>query len=138
MKMLIVEDDLMSREMMSAILEPYGTCDMAADGEEGLKAFRTALKQGQTYDLICLDLVMPGMTGHEFLKTIRNLEEARHMLPPECAKVIVVSAMKDSNNIMGAFINQCESYIVKPVGKNDILKQLQSFGLVGCSKASEV
>lgn len=129
-KILIVEDDLMSREMMSAILEPYGTCHMAANGAEGLDAFRTALDQNRPYDLICLDLVMPGMTGHEVIKTIRGVEEERNILPPECAKVIIVSAMRDCDNIMGAFINQCEAYLVKPVATNDILKQLHSFGLV--------
>lgn len=130
MKILIVEDDLMSREMMSIILEPYGECYLASNGEEGLDAFRSALERGQSYDLVCLDLVMPGVTGHEVLRTIRQLEEERNILPPDNAKVLVISSMRDSGNIMGAFINQCESYIVKPVDRTEVLKHLHSFGLI--------
>lgn len=130
MKILIVEDDLMSREMMSVILEPYGECCLASNGEEGLDAFRSALDRGHGYDLVCLDLVMPGLTGHEVLRTMRHLEEERNILPPDSAKVLVISSMRDSGNIMGAFINQCESYIVKPVDSNDVLKHLHSFGLI--------
>jgi len=130
LKILIVEDDLMSREMMCSILGAYGSCEMAASGGEGLDAFRLALDRGQPYDLICLDLVMPDLTGHEVLKTIRNIEEVRNILPPDCAKVIIISAMNDSENIMGAFINQCESYIVKPIDSNVILKTLLSLGFV--------
>jgi len=129
-KILIVEDDLMSREMMSVILEPYGECRLASNGEEGLDAFRAALELGQAYDLVCLDLVMPGVTGHEVLKTIRHLEEERSILPPDSTKVLVISSMRDSGNIMGAFINQCESYIIKPVDRNEVLKHLYSFGLI--------
>lgn len=130
MKILIVEDDLMSREMMSSMLEKYGSCDLAANGGEGLDAFKSALGNGQSYDLIFLDLVMPDMTGHEVLKTIRSIEEERNILPPDCSKVIIVSAMTDSENIMGAFINQCEAYMIKPVKNSDMLAQMRLFGFV--------
>ncbi len=55
MRILIVEDDFASRKVLQKMLSPYGECDMAADGEEAVKACRMALEENSPYGLICMD-----------------------------------------------------------------------------------
>ena len=67
MKTLIVEDEPTSRLLLQAILSGYGDCDIATDGEEAVEAFRSALEQGVPYNLVCMDIMMPKLDGHEAL-----------------------------------------------------------------------
>ena len=48
MKILIVEDEFGSRKVMQKFLSPYGVCDLAVDGEEGIKAFTIAMQEKKT------------------------------------------------------------------------------------------
>ena len=77
MKFLIVDDDPACREFLVAVLLPYGSCDLAFDGAEAIDAFRLALDDGEPYDLICLDIMMPGVDGHKALDGIRSIEHER-------------------------------------------------------------
>ena len=63
MRILIVEDDFICRRLVHDILAPYGDCDVAMNGKEGMKAFKMALNAGKPYNLICLDIMMPEMDG---------------------------------------------------------------------------
>lgn len=112
MKILLVEDDFLSRKMMLAYLSTLGECDVASNGSEALEAFILANESGKRYDLIMLDIMMPEMSGQEALKRIRCMEEEQGLA---AAKVIMTTALKDADNIMTAFKNQCEGYLVKPI-----------------------
>lgn len=130
MKTLIVEDDFVSRKMMHLLLSPYGECDIAVDGKEAIEAFELAAREGKRYDLICLDIMMPGMDGHTVLKTIRGMEEADQVFGSEQVKIIMTTALKDSKNVLQAFNAQCEAYLVKPIRKQELLQQIRSLGLM--------
>lgn len=128
MKILVVEDDFSSRKLMQKILEKYGAVDIAVDGEEALEAVCLAIKEKEPYDLICLDIMMPGMDGHEVLRAIRKIEEERHINGLDQVKVIMVTALHDPSNILQAFRSQCEDYIVKPVRKNTLIEKIRKLG----------
>ncbi len=76
MKILIVEDDLVSRNFLSKILEKYGECDQVIDGMETIDDFLMALKDKVPYQLICLDIMMPKVDGVKTLREISNHEKA--------------------------------------------------------------
>lgn len=76
MKILIVEDDLVSRNFLSKILENYGECDQVIDGMETIDDFLMALKDKEPYQLICLDIMMPKVDGVKALREISNHEKA--------------------------------------------------------------
>jgi two-component system chemotaxis response regulator CheY len=105
MKTLIVEDDPASRTMMQAMLKTHGECILASNGKEAIDSFYSALQQDQLFDLVCLDIMMPGVTGHEVLMNIREIEEDCNILPPKNVKIIMTSALNDKENVIGAFIN---------------------------------
>ncbi|MFW6242306.1 MAG: response regulator, partial [Thermodesulfobacteriota bacterium] len=71
MKILVVEDDFISRRILKEILTEHGDCDVVVDGDEAVQAFRLAREEGAPYQLICMDIMMPNKDGHEALQEIR-------------------------------------------------------------------
>lgn len=130
MKCLIVEDDFTARKLLQMCLSDYGDCFIAVNGREAVEAVRQALDEGQPYDLICLDIMMPEMDGHEALRKIRRIEEERKTYGLDGVKVIMTTALDDSKDIIGAFRTGCEAYIVKPVRKEKLLGEMQKLGLI--------
>jgi two-component system, chemotaxis family, chemotaxis protein CheY len=129
-KCLIVEDDLASRRLMEIYLSNWAECLTAADGREAVEAFVDALDFGRPFDLICLDVMMPGMNGHEALTEIRRIEAERGIGGLDGVKVIMTTALDDSASILGSFREGCEAYVVKPVGKDKLLAQIENLGLL--------
>ena len=130
MRTLIVEDEFTSRKLLQSLLAPYGHCDIAVDGKEAIEAFRLAWKENHPYDLICLDIMLPKMDGQEALNEIRRLEAERGIHGLSRVKIIMVTALGDSENIMKAFKGQCEAYLVKPIYKEKLLKEIRPLGLL--------
>jgi len=130
MKSLIVDDDFISRRILQSILSNYGECHVAIDGQEALFAFEQSLAEESPYNLICLDIMMPGMTGHEVLKKIREREEVKGIFGNNTTKIIMTTALKDNENIKNSFREQCEAYLIKPISKTKLIKTLTDFGLI--------
>jgi two-component system chemotaxis response regulator CheY len=135
---LIVDDEEICRELLTEMLRPWGKCDVARDGEEAIETFRRARDEGHSYDLVCLDIMMPGLNGHEVLERIRAQETEEGLYGPERTRVIMTTALADSKHLLQAFRNGCEAYVVKPFTQNDILTAIRRFGLaaVPCEKGS--
>ncbi len=129
MKTLIVEDDLSTSLLLQEILKDYGPCDAATNGVEALERFELALKEGEPYHLICMDIMMPEMDGQEALKMIRDQEELYGILPSKGAKIIMITALDDLKNVFKAYYNLADSYLVKPINKEKLLIELRKLGL---------
>jgi two-component system chemotaxis response regulator CheY len=130
MKILIVDDDFTSRKLLLKILSDYGACDVAANGKEAIDAFNAALNEWEAYDLVCLDIMMPEMDGHEVLKEIRSIEKSKNIHGLDGAKVIMTTALDDSDNVKSAFREQCEAYLVKPIEKDKLVATLNEFKFI--------
>ena len=131
LKMLIVEDDFISRRILQGLLSPYGYCDMAKDGMEAIHAFYLAWEEQAPYDLICLDVMMPEMDGQEALQRIRDMEKEMGVIGSQEVKVIMVTALDDMKNIIKAFHEGgATAYIVKPISKNSLINEMINLGLI--------
>ncbi len=130
MKTLIVEDDLASRKFMQKFLSQYGECDVVVDGLEALDAFLFALKTKQNYDLICLDVMMPKVDGIKVLKTIRDLETQKGILPHKRTKVIMITALSGTDFVQNAFEIGCEAFASKPIDTDKFTEVLLKLGLI--------
>jgi two-component system chemotaxis response regulator CheY len=128
MRILIAEDDKVSEILMKNYLKDYGECIVAEDGEKAYNLFTEAFHE-KPFDLICLDIMMPVMSGQEVLKKIREYEQARSVSGLDHVKIIMVTALNLKDEIMEAFKSGCESYIVKPASKPDIEKALKDLGI---------
>ena len=98
MKILLAEDDFVTRKFMANFLSKYGDCDVTVDGMEAVDAFMLALEEDDPYDLVCLDIMMPNMDGYQALMGIRNLEKERDIPEDKQAKVIMATALNEEKN----------------------------------------
>jgi len=131
MKTLIVEDDFVSRQILKDIIKKYGDCDIVVDGEEAIQAFRLAWEDGEPYDLIFMDIMMPRMDGKEALKHIRAHEKELNIRGPKEVKVIMTTALGDPKTVFEAFYKSgATAYLVKPLTENKIREQLEEFGFI--------
>ncbi|MDY0169228.1 MAG: response regulator [Thermoguttaceae bacterium] len=127
MKFLIVDDDPVCRKLLKTILSPYADCDLAFDGNEAVDAVRLSLEDGQQpYDLICLDIMMPGIDGYEALEAIRQLEAQHGNGGLDGVKIIMTTALVDPKHCIQAFRQGCESYVTKPIQPEELLEQVRS------------
>src|ERR1043166_2151899 len=99
MKTLIVEDDFTCRTLLQALVSPYGESHIAVNGNEALQAWRLAARSQQPYDLICLDIIMPGMDGQAVLNQIRSEEQARGVVSTRGTKIIMTTSLRGMKNI---------------------------------------
>ena len=130
MKTLVVEDDFASRKLMQRYLAPFGECDVVVDGQEAVEAFELALIENDPYDLICLDIMLPKKDGQQVLKEIRQLEKDRDIIGSDGVKILMTTALGDAKNVMEAFRSQCEGYLQKPVGREQIIRELKELKLI--------
>jgi diguanylate cyclase (GGDEF)-like protein len=104
-KLLVVDDNPQNRDLLLRRLTGSGyQVEVAEDGAEALAKINRA-----HYDLVLLDQVMPGMSGLDLLRLLR----ATHS--PSELPVIMVSAVNDSEAIVGAFDLGANDYVVKPI-----------------------
>lgn len=131
LKILIVEDDFVSRRILKELLVPYGKCDMAKDGEEAVHAFYLGWEEQEPYDLICMDVMMPEMDGQEALQKIRDMEMEMGIIGSQEVKVIMVTALDDMENVIKAFHDGgATSYVVKPISNKNLIKEMKNLGLI--------
>lgn len=127
-RILIVEDDMVSRKFLSKFLSRYGDCDLVVDGLEAIDAYLLAIKEGLSYDLICLDVMMPKIDGIKVLKTIRDLEKQNDLAENERCKIIMTTVLGETKIVQSAFDYGCNAYASKPI---DIGKLSEVLGKIG-------
>ena len=130
MRILIAEDDFASRKFMLRFLSKYGECDVTVDGIEAVEAFTMALEENEGYDLICLDIMMPGMDGYQALTKIREIEKEK--LIPECesVKIIMTTALSEGKNVTKAFDLGCTAYAGKPIDQDKFENVMKKLDLI--------
>lgn len=130
MKILVVEDDLISRKFLFKLLSQYGECDIVVDGLEAIDAFLLSFKENDPYDLICLDIMIPKADGIKVLKAIRDLETQKGLLPERRVKVIMTTALAETQLVKNAYEIGCNAYLSKPIELQRLTEILQELELI--------
>ena len=130
MKILLAEDDFVTRKSMASFLSKYGECDVTVDGMEAVDAYLMALEDGEPYDLVCLDIMMPIMDGYQALVGIRNLEKERNLPAEKAAKIIMTTALSEEKNVKMAFELGCTIYSGKTIDQERFEQALKKLGLI--------
>jgi CheY-like chemotaxis protein len=113
-KILVVDDDPVSLELMEAILLPNGySVVTASDGRQGLEK-----AVSQQPDIILLDIMMPGMDGYSTLTKIKETRAVSNI------PVIMLTAVGFELNKELATRLGASGYITKPVDLQELLKTL--------------
>jgi two-component system chemotaxis response regulator CheY len=127
MRILVVEDDFISRRLLCRYLETFGECDVAVNGNEAVAAVRQSLTAGEPYDLVCLDIMMPGLSGHETLQEVRRLEAQQG--GGGRIRIIMTTALEDKETVARAFAAQADGYVTKPIDKRRFIETLRDLGM---------
>ena len=115
-RILLVDDEEALRELGARTLSMAGyRVATAASGEEALEAFQA---DDGGFDLVVLDLGMPGMGGH---KTLQAILEMR----PE-AKVIIASGYSAEGPVKATLASGAAGYVAKPFGRRDLLSTVRA------------
>ena len=114
MKILVVEDDrIVGQYVKRGLEEQQYHADLVDDGLEALR-----LVSGGHYDLIVLDLRLPGMTGYEILRTVRD----RGITTP----ILVLTAQDAVDAKVTALRAGADDYVTKPFGMNEFLARVRA------------
>lgn len=130
MRILIAEDDMASRKFIFKFLSKYGDCDITVDGLEAVEAFMLALDEKNPYNLVCLDIMMPKMDGLKALQAIREIEKQNLVEDDKKVKVIMTTALNETQDVFGAFDSGCEAYAAKPINTEKLVEVMEKLGLV--------
>lgn len=130
MRILIAEDDLASRKFIFKLLLQYGESDMTVDGIEAVEAFMIAYDIGKPYDLVCLDIMMPKIDGIKALNTIRNFEKQRGIDGTKKCKIIMISALNETEVVFDSFSTENEAYVTKPINIQKFEDTLKNLGVI--------
>ncbi|MGH7207321.1 MAG: adenylate/guanylate cyclase domain-containing protein [Nitrospiraceae bacterium] len=115
-KLLVVDDDAMNRDMLSRRLARHGyTVAVAEDGEQALK-----MVEGQTFDLVLLDIMMPGVGGLQVLEILRQRYSMADM------PVIMATAKDESSDIVEALKLGANDYVTKPLDFPVVLARVET------------
>jgi two-component system, chemotaxis family, chemotaxis protein CheY len=122
-KILVVDDEAVSKVKMQAILKGYGTVECVDGGSAALAAFRKAWDAKEPFDLITLDISMPDMDGGETLRHIRSIEK---LMRVEKVKVIMVTGMSDRDSVIDCKLSGCDDYVVKPFSRDVVTNKVNA------------
>ncbi len=128
MRILIAEDDLASRKFLFKFMSQYGECDIVVDGLEALDAFLMSVQENNPYDLVCLDIMMPKVDGVKVLKAIRDLENQNGVSLEKRTKIIMTTALAETQLVKDAFEIGCEAYAAKPIDVEKLANVLDRLG----------
>jgi DNA-binding response OmpR family regulator len=114
MKVLIAEDDPNTRAGLGEILEAEGYEVLTAkDGKDALRIFAN-----ETPDFVCLDIMMPGMSGYDVCREIRRSDRN--------VPVIFISAKSEEIDTVIGLELGADDFIVKPFGVKEVVARIRA------------
>ncbi len=115
-RLLVVDDNEMNRDMLSRRLKSKGyVVEVAEDGQHALDMLAKS-----SFDLILLDVMMPGISGIDVLRAVRQTK-SRADLP-----IIMATAKDESEDIVEALKLGANDYVTKPIDFPVALARVQS------------
>ena len=114
-RILVADDELSTREMLYRLLNRYGEIIEAASGRQALD-----ILESEHFDLVLLDVMMPGMTGIEVLEMMRRLPETSGL------PVLLLSEfLWGEDAVRGIDIDEAD-YISKPIDIDMLLARVEA------------
>lgn len=125
MRILLIEDETALAEALTEILKQNGyLADAVLNGLEGLEYIRTGI-----YDLVLLDIMLPGMDGLSILKTVRR----EKIFTP----VILLTAKSELSDIITGLDAGSDDYLPKPFSTSELLARIRAISRRGCQYSED-
>ena len=114
-RVLVVEDEPNIRELVCLHLRHEGyVCDGVADGQAGL-----AKAQDETWDLLVLDLMLPGLDGLSLCRAVRN-----GRLNADVPILMLTARREEADKVVG-LESGADDYLTKPFGTGELLARMR-------------
>ena len=112
-KILIVEDDILAAELERDYLEASDyEVELCGDGDEGYKKAESGI-----YDLLLLDIMLPGMSGFEICRRIRRKQNV---------PIIMVTAKTEDVDMVRGLGLGADDYIMKPFNPTELVARVKA------------
>ena len=116
MKILVVDDDFVSLNIMTGAVEKLGhQCISAEDGEQGWELF-----QKEPCEVVLSDWMMPGMTGLELCRLVRGFHSQDYCY------FIMLSSLDKKHHVLEGLKAGADDYLTKPLDLEDLEGRLLS------------
>lgn len=109
-RVLIIEDDNQVSGLLQDLLGEIYDIDVAYSGTEGLLLFEM-----KPFDIVLLDMMLPGLGGSNVLKKIREKSQV---------PIIMLTAMNDKKLISETLLNGADDYLTKPFDVDELLARI--------------
>lgn len=114
MKILVAEDDFNIRNGLIEVLEKEGYSTLSAkDGKEALQQYLN-----KSPDLVCLDIMMPGMNGYDVCKEIRRRD-------PQIPVLFISAKSEEIDKVIGLELG-ADDFIMKPFGVREVIARIRA------------
>ena len=97
------------------------------NGAEAIEQFKRAHMDQEPYDVIFLDIMMPGVDGNEILRQIRDLEKNTLRIENPVSIVMAISKI-DTDTIVTSYDDGCQHFFMKPYDKRELIELLTAMG----------
>ncbi len=123
MKILLVDDEAMHRALLEDIFSkwPEHKITSVASGQAALDLLKTS---GQTFDIVFLDIKMPGLSGLQVLEQLWESPLHRSL------EIVMCSTLDDKPTIIKAIELGARHYMVKPATEKSVAKKLQQIAKI--------
>ena len=133
MRILVIDDEFAALKKLEVLLSEHGQCDAATNAGQAKELFVKAIKGGEPYGLITIDIGLPDTNGLELLKFFSLMESKN---PKLSSKKIMVTGSADADDVLDAS-KYCSGYITKPIKKDVLAQKLKQLGIDTGSAAPE-
>jgi HD-like signal output (HDOD) protein len=130
MKILIVDDELVSRTKLKLIMENFGECETAKHGKDAIALFHYGHYINEPFNLIMLDINLPELDGITVLSEIRRAEQYLNISKSYVSKILMATSYGDKDRIVACVQSGCDEYIVKPFDADVINQKLAKLGII--------
>ncbi|WP_416398788.1 response regulator [Allohahella sp. A8] len=117
-RILVVDDSApvctFMTQKLHALISPDTSIDIASDGGQGV-----SLANRHNYDLVFMDVMMPGMDGYRACRLIKHINAN--------TKVVMLTGKSSALNRVKAKMSSCDGYITKPPQDKELLKAVREY-----------
>ncbi len=130
MKILIADDDQITRRLVRDVLEQTSEVQEASDGGEVIAAVSQAWDEGEPFQCMILDIGMPICDGLDALIAIRNMEDERGVKPENRMHIVMLTGSSAPGDLYDAHMLDSEAYLMKPIDRDRLVRTLEHVGVL--------